>query len=72
MENKWFYSRYEIQDGLKPGSQYFQYFYVVSEKGTPRCHYCVWITNEALQRLDPSRNFDEIISSHREAWNEWV
>ncbi|MBN1546085.1 MAG: hypothetical protein JW902_05425 [Syntrophaceae bacterium] len=72
MEKEWFHKRYEIRDGLKPGSKRFQYFYVVSEEGKTKCHYCVWITDEALSRFDPSLNFGAIVNSHREAWNQWV
>lgn len=72
MENTWYHKSYQIKDGLKPGSLQFQYFYVVSEQGNTRCHYCVWITDEALPLLDGSRNFDAIVSSRRESWNQWV
>jgi len=72
MEKEWYHKNYGIKDGLKPGSEHFQYFYVVSDKGSTKCHYCVWITDDALPRLDPSLNFDAIVSTHREAWNQWV
>jgi len=72
MEKEWYHKSYGIKDGLKPGNEHFQYFYVVSDKGATKCHYCVWITDDALPRFDPSRNFDAIVSTHREAWNQWV
>ena len=72
MENQWSYKNYQIKDGLKPGSKHFQYFYVVSEEGKKRCNYCVWIEDEALSRLERSRDFASIISSQRETWNTWV
>jgi len=72
MEKEWYHKSYQVKDGLKPGSQHFQYFYVVSAQGATKCHYCVWITDEALPRFDRSLNFDAIVSSHREAWNRWV
>jgi len=72
MEKEWYHKNYAIKDGLKPGSKHFQYFYVVSEKGATKCHYCVWITDDALSRFDPYQDFDSIISAHREAWNQWV
>jgi hypothetical protein len=72
MENQWSYKNYQIKDGLKPGSKYFQYFYVVSEEGKKRCNYCVWIEDGALSRFDQSRDFASIISSQREVWNRWV
>jgi hypothetical protein len=72
MEKEWYHKSYQIKDGLKPDSKHFQYFYVVSKQGATKCHYCVWITDEALPGFDPSRNFEEIVSSHREAWNQWV
>jgi len=72
MENTWYHKSYQIKDGLKPGSPQFQYFYIVSEQGNTRCHYCVWITDEALTHLDTSRNFDAIVASRRESWNQWV
>ena len=72
MENRWVYKDYQVEDGLKPGSSHFQYFYIVSEGGRKRCTYCVWIEDEALSRFDPSRDFDSIVSSQREAWTGWV
>lgn len=72
MKNRWSYKNYEIEEGLKPGSSHFQYFYVVSEKGQKKCNYCVWIEDEALSRFGSSRDFDPIISSQSATWNQWV
>ena len=72
MEQVWSYKNYQIKDGLKPGSEHFKYFYAVSEKGQKKCHYCVWITDEALSRFDESLNFAAIVSSQRDVWNKWV
>ncbi len=72
MFHRWFYKEYEIEDGLKPGSKHFQYFYVVSEKGAKKCNYCIWIVDEALSRCASSGEFDAIVSSQRETWNRWV
>jgi hypothetical protein len=72
MEKHWSYKDHQIDDGLKPGSSHFQYFYRVSEKGRKKCTYCVWIEDEALSRFGSSRDFDPIVSSQREAWNTWV
>ncbi len=43
MGNRWKYKGYQIEEGLKPGSRHFQYFYVVSEEGRNKSNYCVWI-----------------------------
>jgi len=72
MENRWSYKNYQIEDGLKPGSSHFQYFYVVSEKGQKKSNYCVWIEDEALSRFGSSKDFEPIVLSQREAWNKWV
>jgi len=72
MEKKWRYKDYEIQEGLKPGSTTFRYFFIVSEEGMKKSNYCVWIKDDALSRFDESRNFDRIISSERENWSKWV
>jgi hypothetical protein len=72
MENRWSYRNYQIEDGLKPGSSHFQYFYVVSEGGKKKCNYCVWVEDEALSRFGSSGDFDSIVSAQREAWNGWV
>ena len=72
MQKKWKYKKYEVQEGLKPGSKTFRYFFVVSEKGMKKSNYCVWIIDDALSRFDQSKNFDSIISSHRENWSEWI
>ena len=44
----WSYKDLLINEGLKPGSKHFQYFFIVSEHGQRKCNYCVWIDNEAL------------------------
>ena len=72
MQKKWTYKNYEIQEGLKPGSTTFRYFFVVSEKGKKKSNYCVWIKDDALFRFDQSKNFDTIISSQRENWGKWI
>jgi hypothetical protein len=72
MEQHWTYKGYDIRDGLKPDSQHFQYFYVVSEQSKKKANYCVWIQTEALTRFDPNGDFGSIISSHRENWRKWV
>jgi hypothetical protein len=72
MEKKWSYGDFEIKEGPKPGSKHFQYFFVVSGRGEKKCNYCVWIEDDALSRFDPSKEFDSIISSHREEWSKWV
>jgi len=72
MQKKWTYKNYEIEEGLKPGSSKFQYFFVVSEKGMKKSNYCVWIQGDALSRFDQAENFDTIISAQREKWTTWI
>jgi hypothetical protein len=72
MDEKWTYKNYHINDGLKPKSKHFQYFYVVKEGAEKKCHYCVWIVDEALSRFDKSKDFSAIVSSQKEVWNKWV
>jgi hypothetical protein len=72
MQKKWTYHNYEIQEGLKPGSATFRYFFVVSEKGLKKSNYCVWIKDEALTRFDQSKDFDAIIASQSENWHQWI
>jgi len=72
MQKKWTYKNYEIQEGLKPKSTTFRYFFVVSEKGEKKSRFCVWIKDEALAGFNPAKNFDAIISSQRESWIKWV
>jgi hypothetical protein len=72
MENRWKYKNYQVEEGLKPGSRHFQYFYVVSEEGQKKSNYCVWIEDEALSQFAAAGDFETIASSHREAWGEWV
>jgi len=72
MESRWSYKNCQIKDGLKPGSKHFQYYYVVSEGSEKKCNYCVWVVDEALSRFDKARDFNAIVSSQREVWNEWV
>ena len=71
-ERVWSYRNFQIREGLKPGSEHFQYFFVISEGGEKKCNYCVWIEDDALSRFAPSKQFDEISSSGREDWSKWV
>jgi hypothetical protein len=68
----WSYKEHEIKEGLKPKGRHFQYFFVVSKKGEKRCNYCVWIDDANLTHFSASRSFDEILSSRREEWVQWV
>ncbi len=68
----WSYKTFEILEGLKPGSEHFQYFFTVSEKGKKKCNYCVWIDEDSLDRFARSEGFGEIIALRREEWTRWV
>jgi len=68
----WSYKNLDIDEGLKPGSKHFQYFFVVSEKGKKKCNYCVWIDDENLALFTQSNEFEEIASIKREQWRNWV
>ena len=72
MQQKWCYKKFDIEEGLKPGSATFRYFFVVSENGAKKCNYCVWIVDEALPRFDPAGDFNAIVASQRENWRKWV
>jgi len=71
-EKRWSYKNLDIDEGLKPGSKHFQYFFVVSEKGKKKCNYCVWIDDENLTHFTQSSEFEEIASLKRELWKKWV
>ena len=68
----WSYKSFRIVEGLKPESEHFQYFFMVSEKGERKCNYCVWIDDDYLSRFGRSEDFEEIASSQREEWMKWV
>jgi hypothetical protein len=68
----WSYKELEIEEGFKPKRKHFQYFFVVSKGGDKKCHYCVWIDDDQLGRFSISKSFEEIISSQREHWTQWV
>ena len=72
MQRKWSYKSLKVEEGFKPGSKHFQYFFLVSEGDRKKCNYCVWIEDEALPRFGASENFNAILDSHREDWNNWV
>jgi len=72
MEKEWSYKNLRVKEGLKPGSEHFQYFFVVSEGGERKCNYCVWIEDEALSRFSASKNFTAILDSHQGEWSKWV
>jgi hypothetical protein len=69
----WCYKNLDIDEGLKPGSKHFQYFFVASEKGRKKCNYCVWIDDENLTHFATHSNkFEDIASLKREQWRKWV
>jgi len=72
MDKKWSYHNFEIKEGLKPASEHFQYFFVLSEDGRKKCNYCVWIEDEALSRFGSKTDYSAIASSNREEWSQWV
>lgn len=72
METKWWYKDYQIEAGLKPGSEHFQYFFSVYKDDQKKCNYCVWIEDDALSRFDPKGDFEAIAASQGEVWNKWV
>lgn len=72
MGNEWSYQDLNVDEGLRPESRHFQYFFVVSEGDQKKCNYCVWIEDEALPRFDASGDFQAILESHREDWINWV
>jgi hypothetical protein len=41
MENEWSYKSLNVKEGAKPGSQHFEYFFVVSEGEKKKCNDCV-------------------------------
>jgi hypothetical protein len=71
MQKTWSYKTYEINEGLKPGSSTFRYFFVVSDSGEKKCNYCVWIVDDALSRFDTSKGYNEIVSSQTETWHRF-
>ena len=71
-ESSWSYKNFQVNEGLKPGSKHFQYFFVVSEGANKKCNYCVWIDNENIGLFAPLKSFEEIVSSKREEWYKWV
>jgi hypothetical protein len=72
MEKEWSYKNLTIEEGFKPGSKHFQYFFLVSEGGKKKCNYCVWIEDEAMPRFGASKDFDAILDAHQEDWSRWV
>lgn len=72
MQKTWSYKDFEIKEGLKPGSEKFRYFFVVSESGQKKANYCVWIVDDALARFDEAGDFDAIVSARADEWRGWV
>jgi len=72
MKNTWTYKNHDIEEGLKPGSKTFRYFFKIFENGDKKCNYCVWIADDALGKFDPSKKFDGIIASNKADWHQWV
>ncbi len=71
-ESSWSYKNFQINEGLKPGSKHFQYFFVVREGAHKKCNYCVWIDDETMGHFAPLKSFEEVVSSKREEWTQWV
>jgi hypothetical protein len=71
-QETWSYKWFQIDEGLKPGSRSFRYFFYVSESDRKKCNYCIWIEDDALGRFDPSEDFESIVSSRRDQWQQWV
>jgi len=72
MEREWHYKNLKVKEGLKPNSNHFQYFFVVSEGEQKKCNYCVWIEDDVLSDFDATGNFKTILASHRGDWGQWV
>jgi putative sterol carrier protein len=72
MQEKWTYKNYEIEEGLKPGSKTFRYFFKILQNGDKKCNYCVWIADNAIDQFDPSQEFDAVVASQKDVWQEWV
>lgn len=72
MQENWTYKNYEIEEGLKPGSKTFRYFFKVLKDGEKQCNYCVWIADNAIEKFDPSQEFDAVVTSQKAVWHEWV
>ncbi len=68
----WSYKNFQINEGFKPESKHFQYFFTVSEKKKKKCNYCIWIDDENLAPSAGSKELEEIISLKREEWSKWV
>jgi hypothetical protein len=71
-EKTWHHGNVEIEEGLKPGSKHFQYFFLVKEGGKKRCNFCVWIDDEHLPHFAATNDFEAIVYSRREEWKKWV
>lgn len=72
MQEKWTYKNYEIEEGLKPGSKTFRYFFEIFQNGEKKCNYCVWISDDAIEKCDPSKAFDAVVASQKDVWHDWV
>ncbi|HOV85567.1 MAG TPA: hypothetical protein PLM79_04345 [Syntrophobacteraceae bacterium] len=72
MERQWFYKNLQIREGLKPQSELFKYYFIVSDGGRKKCRYCVWIPDDALTQYQETGDFDAIIGAHRDRWSLWV
>lgn len=72
MQSTWSYKNYKIEEGLKPGSKSFRYFFRVLEGEDKKFNCCVWITDEALSKFDPGKEFGAIVTSQKDSWQQWL
>jgi len=72
------YKRYMIKEGLKPGSDKFQYYFAVTEGVEKKAHYCVWVDDEVLAKTKEFQKAcrgvleEEFINTHKSEWLKWV
>ncbi len=72
MQTTWTYKNHEIEEGLKPGSKTFRYFFKILESGEKKCNCCVWIADDTLGQFDSSKDFQAIVASRKSGWHQWV
>lgn len=71
------YKRYMIKEGLKPGSERFQYYFAVTKEGEKKAHYCVWVDDDVLaESMEFQKGCrgvveEQYIAAHKNEWLEW-
>ena len=79
MEEKIYpYKQYEIEEGVAPDSEQFNYYFMVTEEGKKIAHFVVHVDDSVLAETEVFEKGcrgvieGEFVAKHRSDWQRWV